>query len=53
MATRYRSGMPASVPLYVRVTPEQHAKLERLARQKDRSVAWLIRNMIDRVAEGK
>jgi predicted HicB family RNase H-like nuclease len=43
--------VPASVPLYVRVTPEQHAKLERIAKQKDRSVAWVVRNLIDRVTE--
>ena len=38
-----------TVPLYVRITPEQHDKLKRLAAQKDRSIAWVIRNMIDRV----
>lgn len=43
--------MPVTVPLYVRITPEQHAKLQRIANQKDRSVAWVIRNMIDRVTE--
>jgi predicted HicB family RNase H-like nuclease len=39
------------LPLYVRITPEQHAKLERIAKSKDRSVAWVIRNLIDRVTE--
>jgi predicted transcriptional regulator len=45
--------MAESVALYVRVTPEQHAKLKRIAEQKDRPIAWVIRNMIDRVAEPK
>lgn len=40
-----------TVPLYVRITPEQHAKLQRIAQQKDRPIAWVIRNMIDRVTE--
>lgn len=43
--------MAATVPLYVRVSPEQHAKLERIAESKDRSLAWVVRNMIDRVTE--
>lgn len=37
-----------SVPLYVRITPEQSEKLKRLAAEKDRSVAWIIRKLIDR-----
>jgi predicted transcriptional regulator len=44
--------MPDTVPLYVRITPEQQAKLQRIAASKDRPVAWVIRNMIDRVTEG-
>jgi predicted transcriptional regulator len=43
--------MADTIPLYVRVTPDQHAKLQRIARSKDRPVAWVIRNMIDRVTE--
>jgi hypothetical protein len=51
---RYRGGMPEQWKTFlVRVTPEQHAKLERIARSKDRSVAWVIRSMIDRVTEPK
>lgn len=38
-------------PLYIRITPEQHAKLERVAKQRDRSVAWVIRSLIDRLTE--
>ena len=41
------------VLIHVRITPEQHAKLERIAKQKDRSAAWVIRNLIDRVTEPK
>ena len=41
--------MPDTVPLYVRITPEQHAKLQQVAQQKDRSVAWVIRSLIDRL----
>lgn len=45
--------MAADVPLYVRITEAQHAKLERIAEAKDRSLAWVVRNMIDRVTESK
>lgn len=41
------------VPLYVRITSEQHAKLERVAKDKDRSVAWVIRSLIDRLTDTK
>ena len=44
-----RSGDQALV--HIRVTPEQHAKLERVAKSKDRSVALVIRNLIDRLVE--
>lgn len=51
-ANRYRVGVAEkTVPLYVRLTPDQHAKLERIAKAKDRSLAWVVRNMIDRVQE--
>lgn len=39
------------IVLYVRVTPEQHAKLQRKAKKKDRSVAWVIRSLVDRLTE--
>ena len=39
--------------VHVRITPEQQAKLQRVAEQKDRSVAWVIRSLIDRLAEAK
>lgn len=49
---RYHAGIAEQWKTFlVRVTPEQHAKLERIAEQKERSLAWVVRNMIDRVTE--
>ena len=37
------------VTLTVRLTVAQHAKLVAIAASKDRSVAWIIRSLADRV----
>jgi predicted HicB family RNase H-like nuclease len=51
---RYHPGIAEQWKTFlVRITPEQHAKLERIARDRDRSIAWVIRNLIDRVQEPK
>lgn len=44
--------MPATETLYVRITSDQMDKLKRIAEQKERSLAWVVRNMIERVNEG-
>lgn len=40
------------VTLVVRVTPAQHAKLVEQAKLRDRSVAWIVRSLIDRLSVG-
>ena len=41
-------GSKPSVVLYVRVTPEQHAKVAHLAETQDRTIAATVRRLIDR-----
>jgi len=39
--------------LYVLVTPEQKKWLEDQAKSEDRSVAWIVRRLIDGAREGE
>lgn len=49
--SRYHGGMTTKwKTMVVRLTAEQHKKLAALAREKDRSMASIVRLLIDRAA---
>ena len=45
--------MPEYLRLFVQVTKEQKAWLEAQATQADRSVAWIVRKLIDTAIRSK
>lgn len=45
--------MTDDVALFVRISREQRKKLKRIATERERPVAWVVRNLIDRVEEPK
>lgn len=46
-----RGRPPVGPRLEVRVTDEQMAKLKRIADSQDRSLAWVIRDLIESAAD--